>query len=110
MSGASSRFWSMSSGRRPLPRSRRSPKAPSPTCRRTPNVVEAHSTPPARGYRPMRPPDEQLELIRQGAVEILTEAEMAEQLKRAVEADRPLRVKAGFDPTAPDLHLGHTVL
>ncbi|MDV2495964.1 MAG: tyrosine--tRNA ligase [bacterium] len=58
----------------------------------------------------MRPPDEQLELIRQGAVEILTEAEMAEQLKRAVEADRPLRVKAGFDPTAPDLHLGHTVL
>ena len=58
----------------------------------------------------MRPPDEQLELIRQGAVEILTEAEMAEQLKRAVEANRPLRVKAGFDPTAPDLHLGHTVL
>ncbi|MDA2915284.1 tyrosine--tRNA ligase [Nitrospinae bacterium AH_259_B05_G02_I21] len=58
----------------------------------------------------MRPPDEQLELIRQGAVEILTEAEMAEQLKRAVEAGQPLRVKAGFDPTAPDLHLGHTVL
>ncbi len=58
----------------------------------------------------MRPPDEQLELIRLGAVEILTEAEMAEQLKRAVEADQPLRVKAGFDPTAPDLHLGHTVL
>ena len=58
----------------------------------------------------MRPPDEQLELIRQGVVEILTEAEMAEQLKRAVEAGQPLRVKAGFDPTAPDLHLGHTVL
>ncbi|MEE9305281.1 MAG: tyrosine--tRNA ligase [bacterium] len=58
----------------------------------------------------MRPPDEQLELIRQGAVEILTEAEMAEQLKRAVESGQPLRVKAGFDPTAPDLHLGHTVL
>ncbi|MCL2656561.1 MAG: tyrosine--tRNA ligase [Betaproteobacteria bacterium] len=50
--------------------------------------------------------DEQLELIRRGSDEILVEAELVERLK----AGRPLRVKAGFDPTAPDLHLGHAVL
>ena len=44
--------------------------------------------------------------IRRGADEILVEAELVERLKSA----KPLRVKAGFDPTAPDLHLGHTVL
>jgi len=50
--------------------------------------------------------DEQLALIRRGAEEILIEAELIEKLRR----DEPLRIKAGFDPTAPDLHLGHTVL
>lgn len=49
---------------------------------------------------------EQLELIRRGSEEILLESELVERLKLG----RPLRVKAGFDPTAPDLHLGHTVL
>ena len=49
---------------------------------------------------------EDLALIRRGAEEILVETELVERLK----AGRPLRVKAGFDPTAPDLHLGHTVL
>ena len=48
----------------------------------------------------------QLSLIKRGAVEVLSEEELAAKLKRG----RPLRVKAGFDPTAPDLHLGHTVL
>jgi tyrosyl-tRNA synthetase len=48
----------------------------------------------------------QLELIKRGAVEILSEGELVAKLKRG----KPLRVKAGFDPTAPDLHLGHTVL
>src|SRR5512140_2011508 len=47
-----------------------------------------------------------LELIKRGCDEILVEAEFVEKLKRG----RPLRIKAGFDPTAPDLHLGHTVL
>ena len=47
-----------------------------------------------------------LEVIKRGAEELLVESELVEKLKR----DRPLRVKAGFDPTAPDLHLGHTVL
>jgi len=49
---------------------------------------------------------EPLALIRRGAEEILIEAELIEKLKRG----EPLRIKAGFDPTAPDLHLGHTVL
>ncbi|MBF7728453.1 tyrosine--tRNA ligase [Pseudomonas sp. N040] len=49
---------------------------------------------------------EQLALIKRGADEVLVEAELVEKLKRGM----PLRIKAGFDPTAPDLHLGHTVL
>ncbi len=53
---------------------------------------------------------EQIELIRRGAVEVIHEAELETKLKRAIAECRPLRVKAGFDPTAPDLHLGHTVL
>jgi tyrosyl-tRNA synthetase len=54
--------------------------------------------------------DEQLALIRKGAVEIITEKELREKLEKSRAAGKPLRVKAGFDPTAPDLHLGHTVL
>ncbi|MFQ5660316.1 MAG: tyrosine--tRNA ligase [Gammaproteobacteria bacterium] len=50
--------------------------------------------------------DDQLAQIRRGADEILLESELADRLRRNI----PLRVKAGFDPTAPDLHLGHTVL
>src|SRR5262247_201053 len=48
----------------------------------------------------------QLELIKRGAVEVLPEEELLTKLKR----DQPLKIKTGFDPTAPDLHLGHTVL
>ena len=48
----------------------------------------------------------QLELIKRGAVDVLPEEELIAKLKK----NRPLRIKAGFDPTAPDLHLGHTVL
>ncbi len=50
--------------------------------------------------------DESLALIKRGAEEILVEEELVKKL----ESGRPLRIKAGFDPTAPDLHLGHTVL
>jgi tyrosyl-tRNA synthetase len=53
---------------------------------------------------------EQLELILRGAVEIIQAAELEAKLARSMKEGRPLRVKAGFDPTAPDLHLGHTVL
>lgn len=50
--------------------------------------------------------ESQLQLIKRGADELIVEADFVERLK----SGRPLRVKAGFDPTAPDLHLGHTVL
>lgn len=53
---------------------------------------------------------EQLELIGRGVVEIIQPAELEAKLARSIKEGRPLRVKAGFDPTAPDLHLGHTVL
>ncbi|MDK2743450.1 MAG: tyrosine--tRNA ligase [Nitrospira sp. BO4] len=52
----------------------------------------------------------QLDLIQRGAVEVIQRVELEAKLKRALAENRPLRVKAGFDPTAPDLHLGHTVL
>ena len=54
--------------------------------------------------------DEQLALIKKGAVEIIREGELRERLEKSRATGKPLRVKAGFDPTAPDLHLGHTVL
>ena len=54
----------------------------------------------------MLAPAEQLDELRRGASELLTEADLSKKLARG----KPLRVKAGFDPTAPDLHLGHTVL
>jgi tyrosyl-tRNA synthetase len=54
----------------------------------------------------MLPPARQIDELRRGASELLTEQDLLKKLSRG----RPLRVKAGFDPTAPDLHLGHTVL
>ncbi len=54
----------------------------------------------------MKSVEQQLEIIQRGADEILVEKELVAKLKQG----RPLRIKAGFDPTAPDLHLGHTVL
>jgi tyrosyl-tRNA synthetase len=56
------------------------------------------------------PVDEQLAYIKKGAAEIVKESELRAKLERSLRAGKPLRVKAGFDPTAPDLHLGHTVL
>ena len=53
---------------------------------------------------------EQMNVIRRGAVEILVNSELEEKLRQAAQHNKPLRIKAGFDPTAPDLHLGHTVL
>lgn len=54
----------------------------------------------------MLSPEEQLGIIKRGVVEIIEEEELLKKLKEG----RPLKLKAGFDPTAPDLHLGHTVL
>ncbi|MFH0930646.1 MAG: tyrosine--tRNA ligase [Candidatus Zixiibacteriota bacterium] len=52
---------------------------------------------------------EQLELIRRGAVEIIPEEELIKKLERSIKENKPLRIKMGFDPTAPDIHPGHTV-
>ena len=54
--------------------------------------------------------DEQLSYLTKGLAEIIREEDLRERLVEAAKSGRPLRVKAGFDPTAPDLHLGHTVL
>ncbi len=56
------------------------------------------------------PVDEQMDLLQKGAAEIIRVSDLRERLEESRETGRPLRVKAGFDPTAPDLHLGHTVL
>src|SRR5277367_6405128 len=56
------------------------------------------------------PVDDQLDLLQKGAAEIIRLPELRERLEASRLSGRPLRVKAGFDPTAPDLHLGHTVL
>src|SRR6478752_4684227 len=56
------------------------------------------------------PVDEQLAYIKKGAAEIIRESDLRERLEQSYKSGKPLRVKAGFDPTAPDLHVGHTVL
>lgn len=56
------------------------------------------------------PVEEQLAYLRKGFSEIIREEDLRERLEKSRREDRPLRVKTGFDPTAPDLHLGHTVL
>jgi tyrosyl-tRNA synthetase len=55
-------------------------------------------------------PEKQLEIITRGAERLVSEEELTKKLKVSYESESPLRVKAGFDPTAPDIHLGHTVL
>jgi tyrosyl-tRNA synthetase len=53
---------------------------------------------------------EQLDLLRKGALEVISEEDLEKKLARSLKTGKPLLVKAGFDPTAPDIHLGHTVL
>lgn len=62
------------------------------------------------GSGAFRPVDEQVEILRRGVVDLFTEDELRRKLDRSRAAGRPLTVKVGFDPTAPDIHLGHTVL
>ncbi len=54
--------------------------------------------------------DEQIARIERGTVDLISREELAKKLKQSQETNTPLKIKAGFDPTAPDLHLGHTVL
>jgi tyrosyl-tRNA synthetase len=56
------------------------------------------------------PVDEQMDLLQKGAAEIIRISDLRERLEDSRKTGRPLRIKAGFDPTSPDLHLGHTVL
>ena len=56
------------------------------------------------------PVDEQMDLLQKGAAEIIRASDLRERLEESRKTGLPLRIKAGFDPTAPDLHLGHTVL
>ena len=58
----------------------------------------------------MHKAEQQLEIIKRGTVEIIPEEELLQKLKRAEATGKPLRVKLGLDPTAPDIHLGHTVV
>jgi tyrosyl-tRNA synthetase len=58
----------------------------------------------------VKPVPEQMAIIKQGCHDIIREEDLAARLEKARATGKPLRVKAGFDPTAPDLHLGHTVL
>jgi len=58
----------------------------------------------------MLQPEEQLKIIKRGVVEILIESELQKKIERSYQTKIPLKIKAGFDPTAPDIHLGHTVL
>lgn len=55
-------------------------------------------------------PQEQFDIIKRGTVEIILEKELLHKLEKSYKENRPLKIKAGFDPTAPDIHLGHTVL
>ena len=56
------------------------------------------------------PIDQQVSYLKKGLAELIREEDLRERLTQSAKEGRPLRVKAGFDPTAPDLHLGHTVL
>jgi len=58
----------------------------------------------------MLAPDKQLEIIKRGTFEIIQEKELLQKLAKSVKDNVPLKIKAGFDPTAPDIHIGHTVL
>ena len=62
------------------------------------------------GMSTFLPVEEQLDLLQKGAAEIIRVADLRERLEESRKTGQPLRVKAGFDPTSPDLHLGHTVL
>ncbi len=58
----------------------------------------------------MKSVEEQIALIERGCVDLISKEDLEKKLKRSIETNTPLTIKAGFDPTAPDLHLGHTVL
>jgi tyrosyl-tRNA synthetase len=74
-----------------------------------PNQHEAFIAMTRKHDVPTRGVEEQMAVIRQGAVEIIPEEDLKRKLERSLKENQPLIVKQGFDPTAPDIHLGHTV-
>ena len=54
--------------------------------------------------------DEQLEYLKKGTVDVIREEDLKAKLERSAKTGKPLRIKLGLDPTAPDIHLGHTVV
>jgi tyrosyl-tRNA synthetase len=54
--------------------------------------------------------DEQIEFIKKGSVDLIREEDLRKKLERSAKTGKPLRVKLGADPTAPDIHIGHTVV
>src|ERR1700710_1016301 len=74
------------------------------------NSILSPSMPESPATHSFLPVDEQLEYLQKGAAEIIRVSDLRERLEASKKIGKPLRVKAGFDPTAPDLHLGHTVL
>ncbi|MEI7812981.1 MAG: tyrosine--tRNA ligase, partial [Ignavibacteria bacterium] len=56
------------------------------------------------------PVNEQMDLIRRGASEIIPEEELLRKLEKSIKENKPLNIKLGCDPTRPDLHLGHSVV
>src|ERR1035438_10258570 len=90
-------------------------RLPMATQRRLPtgaqDTILPHKARPQSTFAPNRMTiDQHLTYIRKGMAEIIREEDLRERLVAAEKLHRPLRIKAGFDPTAPDLHLGHTVL
>ena len=75
-------------------------------CLSMPEPIQSGRSPRLMRPKTMLTPQEQIDELRRGAAEVLVEADLLRKLQQG----RPLRIKAGFDPTAPDLHLGHTVL
>src|SRR6478735_12623378 len=61
-------------------------------------------------YRFIMTIDEQLEFLKKGTVDVIREADLKAKLERSAKTGKPLRVKLGLDPTAPDIHIGHTVV
>lgn len=72
-------------------------------------VVQQRKSQPDINFMVMKEFKEQLRIIKRNAVDILPDGGLEQKLRDSVENNRPLRVKQGFDPTAPDIHLGHTV-
>ncbi len=72
--------------------------------------VESNANRASLSVSKFPPVDEQLEILRQGAADLISEEELGKKLERSRETGKPLVVKVGFDPSAPDIHLGHTVV